>query len=387
MKDVKDFVLGLYSKDGSFSYSPANRISNLYSTCFGVMCLDLINGMDTFEDKDRVSNYIQSFQDERTGYFIDNTAIPQNNASHDQEYICLQLTDFAQLALSALGKNAKYEYAFLKKYKDEEYLRKWFYGLNWKDPWLVSNLVMFILNSMIYESETENKKYIDTIISLLNRSQDPGTGYWNLGNKVTLHNQMAGAYHFIFFYTYLKIEPNHIDRIIDSTLMVQNYDGLFNYEGGGGSCDDLDAVDLLCRAAFYSDHRKAEIRDSLGFAYQALLDNQNPDGGFCWAKRNKLKLGDFSHLLNIRMLEHKPDFLLNAASKAKKIGYNISNNQFHWRYSGLETMKLKNDDSDLFSTWFRLTGIAFIETTFGEAFKKSYEWKLRKKCGLGFYNK
>ena len=387
MKNVKDFVLSLYSKDGSFSYSPANKISNLYSTCFGVMCLDLINELDTFTDKNKIVNYIQNFQDEKTGYFLDNTALPQNDASHDREYIYLQLTDFAQLALSALNENAKYKYTFLEKYRDEEYLRKWFYGLNWKDPWLVSNLIMFILNSMIYEGEIENKKYIDTIIALLNQTQDPKTGYWNLGNEVTLHNQMAGAYHFIFFYTYLNIEPNHIDKIIDSTFLIQNYDGLFNYEGGGGSCDDLDAVDLLCRATFYSEHEKSEIKNSLHFTYESLLNNQNPDGGFCWAKRNKLNIGDFLYLINIRMLKHKPDFLSNATSKTKKIGYNIINNQFYWKYSGLETMKLKNDDSDLFSTWFRLTSIAFIETTFEDTYKKSHEWKLRTKCGLGFYNK
>jgi hypothetical protein len=351
------------------------------------MCLDLINELDTFTDKNKIVNYIQNFQDEKTGYFLDNTALPQNDASHDREYIYLQLTDFAQLALSALNENAKYKYTFLEKYRDEEYLRKWFYGLNWKDPWLVSNLIMFILNSMIYEGEIENKKYIDTIIALLNQTQDPKTGYWNLGNEVTLHNQMAGAYHFIFFYTYLNIEPNHIDKIIDSTFLIQNYDGLFNYEGGGGSCDDLDAVDLLCRATFYSEHEKSEIKNSLHFTYESLLNNQNPDGGFCWAKRNKLNIGDFLYLINIRMLKHKPDFLSNATSKTKKIGYNIINNQFYWKYSGLETMKLKNDDSDLFSTWFRLTSIAFIETTFEDTYKKSHEWKLRTKCGLGFYNK
>jgi len=387
MKNVKDFVLGLYTKEGSFSYSPANRISNLYSTCFGVMCLDLIDELDIFEDKDKIVDYIQSFQDEKTGYFIDSTAIPQNNASHDQEYIYLQLTDFAQLALSALNKNAKYEYTFLEKYKDEEYLNKWFHRLNWKNPWLVSNLIMFILNSLIYESETENKKYIDTIIALLDQTQDPRNGYWNLGNEVTLHNQMAGAYHFVFFYTYLNIEPDHIDKMTDSTLMIQNYDGLFNYEGGGGSCDDLDAVDLLCRATFYSDHRKPEVENSLRLAYQSLLNNQNSDGGFCWAKRNRLSVDDFRYLINTKMLKNKTDFLSNATSKTKKIGYNMVNNQFCWKYSGLETMKLKTDDSDLFSTWFRLTSIAFIETTFQEKYKQSYEWKLRTKCGLGFYTK
>ncbi len=51
MKNVNNFILNLYDNDGSFSYSPSNRISNLYSTCFGVMCLNLINELDNFQSK------------------------------------------------------------------------------------------------------------------------------------------------------------------------------------------------------------------------------------------------------------------------------------------------------------------------------------------------
>ncbi|WP_440956348.1 prenyltransferase/squalene oxidase repeat-containing protein [Methanosarcina sp. Mfa9] len=389
MKDVKKFIFNLYNNNGSFSYSPANRISNLYSTCFGVMCLDLINELDHFQDTDKVANYILSYQDGETGYFIDKTAVPEDDATHNNEYIYLQLTDFAQLALSALNKEDQHEYFFLNKYKDVKYLESWFYGLNWTNPWLVSNLVMFVLNCLIYEDETKNKIYSDHIIYLLNKTQNPKNGYWNLGNKVTLHNQMAGAYHFIFFYTYLDIEPNYIEKIIDSTLAIQNYDGLFNYEGGGGSCDDLDAIDLLCRATLYSDHNISQVKKSLQVAYQSLLSNQNKNGGFCWAKRNNLSLNDFIYLINFKMLRNKHDLIFNGISKTKKILRNITRNETYWKYSGLENMKLKTSDSDLFSTWFRLTSIAFIETTFPDIRDRSkyqsFNWNLRKKCGLGFY--
>ena len=387
MKDVNNFVLNLYNNNGSFSYSPDNRISNLYSTCFGVMCLDLINELYNFQDKDKVAKYIQSYQDKETGYFIDQTAIPKDNATHNQEYIFLQLTDFAQLALSVLNKKPQQEYIFLNRYKDEKYLEKWFYDLNWKNPWLVSNSIMFILNCLIYEDEKENKKYINIIIDLLNKTQDSKNGYWNLGNKVTLHNQMAGAYHFIFFYTYLDIEPNYVEKIIDSTLAIQNHDGLFNYEGGGGSCEDLDAIDLLCRATFYSDHNNSILKKSLQAAYNSLLSTQNEDGGFCWAKRNNLNLNDFIYTINFKMLLNKCDFIANGVSKTKKIVCNIAKNDICWKYSSLETMKLKTDESDLFSTWFRLTSIAFIEKTFPDIHENSFDWNLRNKCGLGFYKK
>lgn len=387
MNNIKSFIMNLYNNDGSFSYSPANRISNLYSTCFGVMCLDLINELDHFQYKDKVVKNIQSYQNKETGYFIDKNAISKTNATHNQEYIYLQLTDFAQLALSALNNRAQYKYDFINKYKNQGYLEKWFYELNWTNPWLVSNLIMFVLNCLIYEDEYGNKKYIDDIIYLLNKTQSPKNGYWNLGNKVTLHNQMAGAYHFLFFYTYLEIEPNYIERIIDSTLETQNYDGLFNYEGGGGSCDDLDAVDLLCRATFYSDYRKEDIKNALSAAYISLINNQNDDGGFCWAKKNNLDFRDIIYLIDLNKIHNIYDFMSNGISKTKKIVRNITNKDSYWKYSGLQNMNQKTNDSDLFSTWFRLTSIAFIEKTFPDINDQSFDWKLRKKCGLGFYKR
>ncbi|MDY0386315.1 MAG: terpene cyclase/mutase family protein [Methanolobus sp.] len=387
MKRVSEFILNLYNNNGSFSYSPTNQISNLYSTCFGIMCLDLINELDNFQDKDKVAKYIQSYQDKENGYFIDQSAIPKDNATHNQEYILLQLTDFAQLALSALDRKAQYEYIFLDKYKNIKYLEEWYYSLNWKNPWLVSNTIMFILNCLIYEDENENCEYINIIIDLLNATQDPKNGYWNLGNKVTLHNQMAGAYHFIFFYTYLDIEPNHIEKIIDSTLKIQNYDGLFNYEGGGGSCDDLDAIDLLCRSTFYSNYKSIEITKSLQIAHYSLLANQNADGGFCWAKKSNHNLHDCLNIINFNLINNKKDFIANATSKGKKIVYDLAQKDVYWKYSGLENMKLKRNESDLFSTWFRLTSIAFVETTFPDIHEQSFDWNLRIKCGLGYYKK
>ncbi|HII00167.1 TPA: hypothetical protein HA351_00465, partial [Methanosarcinaceae archaeon] len=302
--------------------------------------MDLLNELDDFKDKHKVTQFILNYQDIETGYFIDKTAIPKDNANHNQEYIFLQLTDFAQLALSALNKKPQHQYVFLKQYKDEEYLEKWFYNLNWSNPWLVSNFIMFILNCLIYEDEDKNRRYIDYIMYLLTKTQNPTNGYWNLGNKVTLHNQMAGAYHFIFFYTYLDIMPNYIEKIIDSTLAIQNYDGLFNYEGGGGSCDDLDAIDLLCRATFYSDYNLSNVKKSLQVAYHSLLSNKNEDGGFCWAKRNNLSLNDFTSIIDLKMIRNKRDLMLNGILKTKKVLRNITKNDTYWKYSGLENMNL-----------------------------------------------
>jgi len=390
MKNVKTFIQSLYNQDGSFSFAPTNRISNLYSTCFGVMALDLIRGINQI-DTQKTTNFIKKHQDKKTGYFIDKNCIPKDNATHNIDYIKLQLTDFAQMALSVLNNMPNYDYYFLERYKNKDYLKKWFYNLNWKDPWLTSNIIMFILNCMIYEDEKNNKDYIYFIIELLNKNQNTKTGFWNLDNKVLLHNQMAGAYHFLLFYTYLNKKPNYVQKIINSTLSVQDYDGLFNYAGGGGSCDDLDAIDLLCRSTFYFSYRKKDIKKALIKSYKPLMGNQNKDGGFCWAKRDFLTINKFIYSFNpllIFKVSFK-DFLSNGKSKIFNQLKVILNKDICWEYSSLESMKIKCNESDIWSTWFRLSAIALIEETFPEIcdYKKSFNWKMRKKCGLGFYKK
>lgn len=396
--NAKKFINNLYCGNGSFKFSNESDVINLYSTCFAIMSLDLIDELKKYSniEKKKMIAYLLNFQNERNGLFIDATCIPKQKSFHDFEYIQLQMTDFVQMALMALNAEPKYGYTFLVKYKDKKYLEKWLCDLNWEDPWLVSNIIMFILNSLIYEQDffnANNKQFIDYIIAWLNKTQDAKNGYWNLGRKVTFHNQMAGAYHFLFFYTYLNKKPNYIKKIIDSTINIQDYDGLFSYSGGGGSCEDLDAIDLLCRSTFYNaNYKKNRIKKILKKSYKNLIFNQNSNGGFCWAKRNNLCLKKIFFSVNFKLLFYCgiQDFLNNFLQKVKnQIMVIFFKKKLTWKYSDIETMKIKLNDSDIWSTWFRLLAIAFIEETFPiiNDNKKSFNWNMRTKCGLGFYKK
>jgi hypothetical protein len=394
MTNPKKFILSLYDKEGKFNYSPENKTKNLFSSCFGVMGLDVIGELKRFKKKKETIKFIRNHQEKRTGCFIDNSVSKQQDPRFDEKYLLLQLTDYSQLALSALGVRPKYRYQFLEKYKDEKYLIEWLELLDWSRPWLVSNLVMFILNSLIYENifwKIKNDKFVDIIIDWLDHNQDSETGFWNLGAKSTQHNQMAGAYHFLFFYTYLKKEPNHIKKIIDSTLALQDYDGLFCFSGGGGSCSDLDAVDILCRATLYTNYRESDIEKALIRAHKSLTNNQNKDGGFCWAKRNRLILKKNIYSVNFNLIWRGgfDNFVLNMKSKLANQFKVVAKKPIQSSLSGVKEMSLELNKSDLFSTWFRLTTIAMIEETFPEIFnnQKTFDWKMRDMPGLGFYKK
>jgi len=385
---IISFILSLYKGNGSFYFSPQNKTCNLYTTCFAVLTLSLINSLKNFKEKEKVVNFIKNHQEKTTGFFVDKKIIINPKSKFNEEYIKLQLTDFAQIALSELGEKPKYKYRFLNKYKNKDYLVKWFRGLDWKNPWFTSNLIMFILNDFIYEDEKKNKKYIETIMKLLDEAQNSKSGYWGLEEKSSLHNQMAGAYHFLIFYTYLHKKSKYINKIINSTLAIQDYDGLFNYAGGGGACDDLDAVDILCRATFYSKYKKRKIQEALMKSYSALWCTQNEDGGFCWAKRKTLSLKKIINIFNIELLliSHR-DFLENAKSKLENQIKVLFSKSLSWRYSNIKSMELDLDKSDIWSTWFRLLAIAIIEKTFPEIIqnKSDINWNMRKMPGLGFY--
>jgi len=383
LKKCESFIISLYNSDGSFSFSNENRISNLLSTCFGVLSLSLLNKTDKI-DKTKTIDYILKFYDKESGYFID-LSIKQkkHKKKHDWDYLMMQKTDFALLALQCLNYDKRIALPFLKDYKKdiESFLKK----LNWSNPWSCSNKVMFILNFLIYESKN-NKKYALEILSWLNLHQEEKTGFWNLGNKVSLFNQMAGAYHFMFYYTYFKTKPNYINKIIDSTLLLQNYDSLFSYAGGGGSCEDLDAIDLLCRESKLTNYHKTEIKTALENAYNVLVNLQNEDGGFCWAKRDKINFRQLTHLINLNLLNNASfvDFKENIKEKLINLILTVLNPRLLiWRQGGIKKMQIKLASSDLWSTYARLLTISLIEERYPQIDNK-IKWNYLNFPGIGY---
>jgi len=64
---------------------------------------------------------------------------------------------------------------------------------------------MFLLSFLIQEWEMSgDSSYLQKaheILDWLDNHQNPETGYWDLGRGASLHNAMAGAFHFYFLYS------------------------------------------------------------------------------------------------------------------------------------------------------------------------------------------
>ncbi len=392
--NARRFVLESYRGDGRFRFSPARSASNLYSTCFAVLALELLGELPRLDRRWRqqVCAFVSRFQRPSDGLFVDPDILASAGASHDRIYLCHQQTDFALLALQALGVSPPHPLRVLAKLEPQPW-SAWLGSLDWSDPWLASNRVMFVLDFLLHEGRRgtrDTAAEVTAILDELDARQDPATGLWHRDSAASRLSQMAATYHFLHFYTYLGRRPGFPERIIDATLALQDTDGLFTFFGGGGSCEDLDAVDLLCRCLLYTEHRRHEVERALARAHAALWENQNRDGGFCWAKRGALSLRKLRHAL-------RPSLLRVSAREAVRNGREKIDNQLAlllrpsslgWAYSGVEAMRIRLGDSDLWSTWFRLLAIAEIELTFPRlARAPRTRWTMRRLPGLGFYRR
>jgi hypothetical protein len=163
-----------------------------------------------------------------------------------------------------------------------------------------------------------------------------------------------------------------VRAIIDHTLSLQHSDGLFNPEGGGGACHDLDAVDILVKFSMLTDYRASDVRRALDRAYHALWRTQNPDGGFCerfWPPQPSLKRRVGEALGLDRLFGRQRDY-----------------SEPVFRYSGWKKMECKVTDSNIWASWFRPLALALISVRYPGEYLELGRWTFRRLPGLGWHD-
>lgn len=354
----------------------------LLASCFAVLARELFDGLGSlsYSEQQGWAQFIAQHQNSETGLFLD-PLLQQDDlpeSSHNWQYVTWQFTFFGLAALDALGAQPLYLLTFLQTFLDSNDVVCWLATRDWTDPWLESNSIMFLASFLIQEWErTGNpiyEKATCAIFDWLDDHQNPETGYWDLGQGASLLDAMAGAFHFYFLYFYLGRPVNYAERIIDSTLALQQPDGLFDPRGGGGACIDLDAIDILVKFSMLTDYRATDIKAALTRAFEAILRNQNPDGGFCEAKRPSCRKSLKRRVAELVAL----DRLLNRPWQGRPVEYVC--------YSGWDKMRYRVDESDLWSTWFRPLALALISTRYPGEFIDDINWRFRRTPTLGWHD-
>ena len=385
--DIQKFIFSLRNSDGGFYLQKNFKQSSLMSSAFSIMTLELINSMDLLENKKEGELFLKH-QDEKTGLFVDPSLKIEYEKIEDIElnYIHYQTTAFSLSALDALKLSPVYNLSFMDAFRGKEKISKFFENINWKNPWHESNKIMFLLQFFSYEHiKLKNQNSFDNIniiIDKLNSFQDPRTGLWGTQHKASTFVSMAAAYHFLIYYKYYNREINHSEKISTSVFQLQMRDGLFHPFGGGGACEDLDAIDVISKV---SSELSVDSERSLKDAYSALLKNYDRSGGFCWAKRPKLPFflglkyfNPSSELFNTGMIKWiiKNNYVgsLFPFVKEDKI----------YKYSNWNQMKFHINYSDSWSTWFRLLSIATLERLLPNLKKHDIDFKFRSLPSIGW---
>lgn len=270
---------------GEYSYLPGSKKPDLYGTTDMVYLLYSLNMLDgvSAADKQSWAELIRSFQNEKTGWFGGNVTM------HGREHALA----YAIGALKLLGSAPSHPLSFEDKYRGADNIDRMFETTPWNMIWSGSHIASGIASAFINTGQADYEWLAD-YFAWLNREADPATGYWmrradgSRKDKAT-NQEMGGAFHYYYIYTFTGRPLPYPEKIIDTTLTVQQDNGL--YDGNIPYCIDLDGVFELIRAFKQTNgYRRADVESSIERTLSAIVERINDSGFLKKSYRDSHKL-------------------------------------------------------------------------------------------------
>lgn len=348
---VAGFVNGLNTgRPGEYKYSLTGQ-PNLYASCYALMTLHYLDALpEDAAARGTWADYLLSFQDEATGLFAGpelKEPLPAG-AKHDIEHLGLHLATTVLPCLDILGVRPRHSLRFAHRFLDQGVLAQWLAQRDWRDAWLEGNNLLFVLQLLIYlrddERQPEAQARLDEFFAWLDAEIDPATGLWGTNGYCSNFVAMCGGYHQLLAYYSERRPLTASHRLVDVTLALQHGDGGFHPAGGGGACEDVDAVDILVNLYKRHDYRRPAIRTSLRAAMRSILKKQMPDGGFVYRLNEP-----FSHM-------------------------------------GMVATLTPPNQSNLFATWFRVHTLALAAQVLSDSVLARLEWNFNPRMSMGWHD-
>lgn len=375
---------------GHFRMS-ASTDATIFTSCFAAFLYDLLGGVNKLTETERNEwlDYILSHQNPETGLFQDSFDEDRNlSQAHDLRYVTWQLTTFCISAVRALKGELRYPLAFLKQegLYEPDNIRKTLEELNWHSPWGAGNLAMFLGIMLIEDAEQRgvgvNDPSVQYFFDWHDGYQNKKTGFWGEGKINDFHNGLFGAYHQYLLYFYAGRDLGCKKEIIDRIIRFQNVDGMFAPQMGGGGCEDIDAIDTLVQLSLRTNYRTDDVKKVLRKSYDAIYALEAEGGGFIWGVRKRY--GPWMYIKTLCSIFGHGD-----------INYWVWINRRFIREQQLNPVKPRHpegwvsrgipiDESDLFSTWFRLLAIAYSSKII-ETPESHLNWHYLEAPGLGWF--
>lgn len=389
-----DWVRTLRVQEAPFGRFKMSRSTDdtAFSSCFAVFLHHLTGGLDTLTDTERKEwlSHLLSFQDEESGLFRERFDAERNlSGSHDLRYVTWQLTTFCISAIRALGGRLRHPLKLLERegLHERERVEQTLESLNWRNPWGAGNVAMFlgimlIADAEYYDRQPSQDAAVKAFFDWHDSYQNPRTGFWGEGKINEYHNGLFGAYHQYLLYFYCGRPLSHQRRIIDRVISFQNIDGMFAPQLGGGACEDIDAIDTLVQCFLRTGYRRDDVERVLRESYRALVALELEEGGFVWGIKRRygpaMFMRVFLSILRVRDVHHWV-FLNRRFIREQQL------NPLKPRHpEGWVSKPIPIDESDLFSTWFRVLAIAYIGMIV-KIPESDIDWRFLAAPGLGWF--
>lgn len=381
-KSARFFISLWDEKTGGFRFT-AEQPATLMATSYALLGLEFTQSLEQLStlQKETAINYLMANAGS-DGSFTDPLFDIKNTLSdrHDLAYFQEETTTICQQALDALSAPPPPLRDWDSDHRLKDGVTAYFDSLSWRDPWMDSNPVMFLLSQLCHDADRHDRpellNHVDAALDWLDAHQSPATGLWQGPHEVSLVNAMAATFHFTFFYLYRGRPLKFVERIIDSCLSLQRSHGLFS-EGNviGQTCLDYDAIDLLAKASTVTAYRRADIQQCMASAYQSLLGLQSTeDGGFADSKEKlKPRQGRKIKLLKTLGLSKLSSPTVRVPAEGT---YHVC-----WEYLSCE-----KSQSNAFSTWFRMLGLCLAQQVVSMEDYNRGVFQFRRLPFLGYHN-
>lgn len=286
---ISQFVNSLRSGEpGEFLMSPGG-IKTLYASCFAAMTLHYVAQLElSLQTRNAWANYILKWQDKQTGYFIGPELVKTEitHAEHNWDVVRMHLAVHVLPALAILGTSPKYPLTFAHPFLEQAHLQRWLESRDWERAWLEGNNLLFVGQFLLHLRDIEQmsnaQAALDFYFEWLDKQIDPRTGLWGTQGQSTLAHAVYGAYHQLLLYFGENRPLAYPERLVDSVLQIQEWDGGFSDSGKGGACEDIDAISILANLYQRYDYKRPLIQRALQKAYRSVKRRMIATGGFVY---------------------------------------------------------------------------------------------------------
>lgn len=363
------FIDSCIDDQGDFRLTP-RADSSSYALCFAIFGHHLLQNFEVIcRQRERWDQKLREGlvkkKDERAKVSV---------LSNDKPY--LQLLTFTLSALTILGtlKNSLADYIFDVLPVDIENALHESKALDGVAR--SGNQAMFLGILLICARDYlgfDTQRDIDQWINFHKRAMN-SFGFWGPTTSMS-HLQFQNGYHQYELFEYLEAEDVPWVKAAESVASLADPDGHFAPYPGGGGCYDYDAVFILTGdKESAARHRELLIRTA-----HTILNEQNPDGGFCESKRIRPRsLAGIS-----KSLEHVSKGRGRARIERLRAALTLLRPKHDRIHTHWSVYSREWGESDLWDSWFRMLTIARIDCALNP--ERAKDWGFINFPGIGFH--